>query len=483
MKRQAAEGWLAPASKKGRAKGAGKVGGKAAGKSGGGRGGIPWDPPWDLGVPQTINAFKVLVTDTLCAALLGSHGSVKDQIQQETGTKLVFSNRGDYFPQTSYRVLGVYADDETSILAAFDHIMRRIVELGEEERKAPPLAGPELLGKEYGEYVFRFCVTRKMCTQIIGTAGSVIKKIRQDTGAKVFIENDTFCGHRSARVIGGSDNILNALCQINELVQRECEDPDFVPFAGVVNFGDKDEQHLDELFADPGGPPAGKGGKDAGKDSGKGGKSFGGKALGKNGGKPAEGKNGGGGGALGWSSAAAAAGMASAAGKGQSKGGPVTVPFKTAAKVSGGAAPHERSVEGDIERLSEDLKSFPADTLDSQYSMECEISTAQVEMMTSNADGDNYFQYVQGATGTNVETVPPRSADIEETQRFSIVGCLPHIYTAHCMLMLRGQQLLAEWAAWETGEAQEDAVEDEDPDVLKARIAELQAMLKRAEGR
>jgi len=157
----------------------------------------------------------------------------------------------------------------------------------------------------------------------------------------------------------------------------------------------------------------------------------------------------------------------------------VTVPFKTVAKVSGGAAPHERSFEG----LSEDLNNFPADTLDSQYSMECEISTAQVEMMTSNADGDNYFQYVQGATGTNVESVPPSSADTEETQRFSIVGCLPHIYTAHCMLMLRGQQLLAEWAAWETGEAQEDAVEDEDPDVLKARIAELQAMLKRAEGR
>lgn len=67
-------------------------------------------------IPRTKHAFKVLITDSLAAGLLGTHGSVKDDIQKETGARLVFSNRNDYFPDTKYRVLGIYAMTRTSYL-------------------------------------------------------------------------------------------------------------------------------------------------------------------------------------------------------------------------------------------------------------------------------------------------------------------------------------------------------------------------------
>ena len=70
-----------------------------------------------------MNEAKSQCPDHVVAALLGSRGAVKDEIQQETGTKLVFSNRGDYFPkstleenrQTLPRIPeGIWEDDASS---------------------------------------------------------------------------------------------------------------------------------------------------------------------------------------------------------------------------------------------------------------------------------------------------------------------------------------------------------------------------------
>ena len=61
----------------------------------------------DPGVPQKLkHAFKVLLPNDVAASLLGSKAAMKEDIQSRTGTKLVFSNRNDYFPKTQMRVLG-----------------------------------------------------------------------------------------------------------------------------------------------------------------------------------------------------------------------------------------------------------------------------------------------------------------------------------------------------------------------------------------
>eukprot|EP00913_Durusdinium_trenchii_P018014 g16927.t2 len=143
--------------------------------------------------------------------------------RQETGARLVFSNRNDYFPDTKYRVMGIYADDANAILDVFTCVMPQLVSFGDEERKNMPTGQTDLCGKEPGEYIFRFALTRRMQSQIVGTQGNNIKFIRSDSGAKVFVENESIMGHRAGKVIGTPQTILAALKHINEFVQCESE--------------------------------------------------------------------------------------------------------------------------------------------------------------------------------------------------------------------------------------------------------------------
>eukprot|EP00405_Crypthecodinium_cohnii_P029247 CAMPEP_0206503874 /NCGR_PEP_ID=MMETSP0324_2-20121206/55061_1 /ASSEMBLY_ACC=CAM_ASM_000836 /TAXON_ID=2866 /ORGANISM="Crypthecodinium cohnii, Strain Seligo" /LENGTH=510 /DNA_ID=CAMNT_0053992759 /DNA_START=60 /DNA_END=1592 /DNA_ORIENTATION=+ len=507
MKRSANDQWLTPASKKG--KGGPKGGGKTVVRphlASGGKGGGSY---WDAGVPVTTYAFKALVTDSLAAALLGGGGSVKDTIQQETGVKLVFSNRNDYYPHSHYRVLGIYSDSEHTLVRAYEHIVAKVAEVADEEARNPPPHGCDLLGKEPGEYVFRFCITRKMCTLVIGNGGQTVSSIRQESGAKVFIDNETWAGHRSGRIIGGKDSVLRALTMVSELVQRDCQDPTFTDFAKIINFGDKDYSQLDELFLDPMGLDTWKGGKSGGKDRGKGGK-----------GKspapwesqsnshtsppsppvPVPPKGKGKGGAHSSPAASASYVPPRHGGKGSPSpaSGHADTPVVVAARNrsvtepeapqnsengggevggSGGGAP----VEDVIARLSEELSLFPEGTIDVPYSVDCELPIAQLEVMQSDADGPSYFTQVKEATAAEInlsESAPTQDEEGEEIQRLSVVGALPNIYAAHAMLMLRSQQLYLEWYSEDA--AAEEVKQEDDPEALKARILELQEMLKKA---
>ncbi|CAJ1441571.1 unnamed protein product, partial [Effrenium voratum] len=173
-----------------------------------------------------------------------THGSVKDEIQQETGARLVFSNRNDYFPDTKYRVMGIYSDDPGVILDVFSCMMPLLIKHGDDERKSQPSGQTDLCGKEHGEYIFRFILTRRMQSQIVGTGGSNIKFIRQDSGAKVFVENESILGHRAGKVIGTPNTILAALRHVNEFVQceSEFEDEFYHGFARIVNFAEAQQR-------------------------------------------------------------------------------------------------------------------------------------------------------------------------------------------------------------------------------------------------
>lgn len=50
---------------------------------------------------------EALIPDVFASSLLRDKGTLKDQLQEESGTRLVFSNKGDFFPDTQLRVLGV----------------------------------------------------------------------------------------------------------------------------------------------------------------------------------------------------------------------------------------------------------------------------------------------------------------------------------------------------------------------------------------
>jgi len=401
------------------------------------------------GVLRTRTAFKVLVTDSLAASILGARGVVKDEIQQETGTKLVFSNRGDYFPHTHFRVLAIYSDDPHNIMRAFEWILPRIVDAGEEERKNPPKEGPELLGKEPGEYVFRFCVTKKMSSHIIGSGGVNIKQIRTETGAKVFIENDTQLGHRLCRIIGQPDQILPSLEMVSEYVNREAEDQQsfYGCFAGIVNFG--------QAAAEGWTPPVEQ------QDHGKG---WGGSG----------GYKGGGGGYRDDSSWAGAGNAHVVVPKPKQPTGPPPAQYEVGDETEAGSCdPPLGSVQEEVDGLADVLGQLPQGAAQLQYSISCEIPHCQVMVLTAN-DGE-YVRYVEEATGTNVSfDEGDGSSGPEEGRPMTLVGQLLSVYTAHAMMM---QKLRVHEA-----EERKSAELPEDPMVLKARIAELQAQLARVTG-
>mmetsp|Transcript_93069 Transcript_93069/g.290107 ORF Transcript_93069/g.290107 Transcript_93069/m.290107 type:complete len:403 (+) Transcript_93069:91-1299(+) len=366
------------------------------------------------GVPKARHVFKALVPDSLAANLLGSRGAGKDEIQSETGTKIVFSSRGDYFPSSSFRVMGIYADEASCIVGAFGWILPKIIDLGEEERKNPPKDGPEMLGKEPGEYVFRFCITKRMTSHIIGTGGSNIKQIRADTGAKCFIDNEVHQDHQLCRVIGQPEQILPALERVNEFIQQECEEQDsFQQYSSVLNFG--------------------------------------------------EGAESGGGGGGGWAALPPSE-------------RPVVVPPPKRLDPSGeggggGDVPPGPAAQEEVDVLADVLGAFPPGTAQLQYSVSAELPPAQLGALLDQAG--EYVKHIEEATSTTIE-IEGEGADADAPRPMTIVGSLASVYAAHSMMLMKLRVLEAQ----EREEARRrEEEQSEDPAVLKARIQELQAQL------
>jgi len=195
--------------------------------------------------PKTKFAFKVLCPDKLVIALLGSRGSNKEWLQKESGTKLVFSNKGDYYPSTRFRTLGIYSDIAPNIPKCLERILKKVVECGHEERKRPKAQPPDFVGDAAGEFVFRLCLSDKASRALIGPAGTNIQKLRSSSGAKIHVDNQLQRGHQTVRILGRPECILDCLRKLHTIVQQGVDTEDFDTWAQLVNFS----------AAPPRGPP------------------------------------------------------------------------------------------------------------------------------------------------------------------------------------------------------------------------------------
>eukprot|EP00411_Alexandrium_monilatum_P123103 CAMPEP_0175653452 /NCGR_PEP_ID=MMETSP0097-20121207/10894_1 /TAXON_ID=311494 /ORGANISM="Alexandrium monilatum, Strain CCMP3105" /LENGTH=519 /DNA_ID=CAMNT_0016959481 /DNA_START=55 /DNA_END=1612 /DNA_ORIENTATION=- len=184
-------------------------------------------------------AFKILCPDKLAVALLGTRGATKEWIQNETGTRLVFSNRGNYFPTTSYRTLGIYSDEAPNIPKALERILKRVVECGNEERKRSKGQAPEFAGDVEGEYVFRACLSDRSARALIGPGGASIGKLRSSTGAKVTVADQSQQGSQMVRIVGQPEVVLDCLRKVHTVVQQGVGTEDFIRWAHSVNFEEK----------------------------------------------------------------------------------------------------------------------------------------------------------------------------------------------------------------------------------------------------
>jgi hypothetical protein len=191
--------------------------------------------------------FKLLCPDSLVLKILGNKGSAKDNIQVETGAKIVFSNQGEYYPGTYYRLMGIYADGFDPILGTIDRIVPHlIIECAQEDEQ-----NPDYMGKEEGEYVVRIAIPRAMCGELIGQKGGKIQILRKETGCKIFLENDVLHDHQMLRIIGGADLLRNCVGQMVDVHKTVSENNDIHTWAQLLNFSQAGEAEYSAPQATP----------------------------------------------------------------------------------------------------------------------------------------------------------------------------------------------------------------------------------------
>mmetsp|Transcript_8940 Transcript_8940/g.16080 ORF Transcript_8940/g.16080 Transcript_8940/m.16080 type:complete len:469 (-) Transcript_8940:36-1442(-) len=198
-----------------------------AGRRGGGGGG------GGLG-PVGRHVFKVLCTDPLAANVIGHGGQSRAELEQGTGCSVWISKREELFPEPHMRLLVLHAQQPNSVQAALERLVPKLIEVADRDRQT----GDEtsLLGKEEGEYVFYCALPVAVRGRLIAQKGKEISMVRERSGAKIFVENESFDSHCSTRVIGREQNIVLALQNLNNLVQEEAGQPGFVEWAETKPF-------------------------------------------------------------------------------------------------------------------------------------------------------------------------------------------------------------------------------------------------------
>lgn len=181
--------------------------------------------------------FKVLCSDPYAANIIGKGGDSRRQIEEETGCSMWISKRDEFYPSSRCRLLILHADEDTQVFAALtDHMIPKLVEVAEKDKAIEKEIEVPLLGKEDGEYVFRCALPTFIRGKMIGTKGANIKQLREQSGAKIFVDNDTFEGHQLTRIIGLQDRITKAVKLIHEMVQEEVETEEYGRWAAQQQF-------------------------------------------------------------------------------------------------------------------------------------------------------------------------------------------------------------------------------------------------------
>lgn len=339
------------------------------------------DGPGEGGASTSSRCFmKVLATDDLTGYLLAEHGARKLAIMQDSGCRLHFSNKGDYYPGTSLRVLGIFGPDVQAIVRALEQLLLKISELAEEDKTRAPPPGSELAGDEPGEVIFRLCLTNNTTGLLIGSHGSNIDQLRQETGTKITVHSDSMVGHRSVQVSGTVDAVHHCLERIQDYVQREVDTEEFQRYMSIINFSEVS-----------GGAPPGRRGYEA-PDS--------------------------------WSSR---------------KGAPAGGAGPPMAGKGGRAGPVHPRVNDGVAELGREIAGLPQGTAMLSYSISCYLPAHLVGALVGR--GGEFVRRVEDETGAKVDI--SKHSDSQEDdglRQMCCVGGLAAVYAAHAMMMRRLQE-------------------------------------------
>jgi len=424
-------------------KGGPKGGGKGDGKDGKDRG-----PLRD----RRRYVFKALCSDSLAANIIGHAGQTRKNIEEESGCSVWISKRDEFFPQTQCRILLLHADNPSQVMSAIEHTISRLADVAEQEGHES--AETPLLGKEGGEYIYRMALPSFVRGKLIGSGGSNIRKLREDTGAKIFVENEVYNGHQLARVIGPSQVIISTLAIINDILQEEVEAPEYEPWAAVQWFSpsaapdagkgghkDKDSRREGPAGAARSPPRGGKGGYD------KGGHDRGGHDRGGGGPSQLSGPD------------RDRRARSRSHGRRRSPERPEPIP-----------EPYDPPEGSPVEVLEGLLGRFPPGAVDMDHAVSCDLPKAAVSALLG--EREEYKAHVERSTGT---TITVDKSPGPEHLTIMITGPLMWVYAAHCMVMTRYHELEQEKESRRRGGGVAEGTSRVEE--LQAQLAQLQNQL------
>jgi len=374
-------------------------------------------------LPDHIGAcFKVLIPDAFVDAVIGKGGRIRIEIEAETCATLLFSDRGQFFPGTSCRVLTIVAEKSHQMTKAVFQVVDRLFERGREieDGKGSGKGYDEsesLFGKVPGEYVFRFALPKPVAGALIGRGGEIIKSIRAETGGKLFIENETIEEHQMGRVVGNQDTMPLVLQRILETLDAEFQDFRGWAERTPLSFGSRDDGSKGER-------------RDRGRDRGTG-----------------QGRND-------W---------------------PDDEPhWEREENGCGGVDPSD-AMAAACRLVSE----FPRGSLDMAHAINCVLPKERVSALIGRNGG--HIKHVRKLTGATCEFEDMRDSDTHSN--LVVSGPLCAVYYAHMLIMRRYHEEEARKQYQdEEASAAEDAAAAAKIDSLQAQLAAIQEQLASAGG-
>ena len=139
-------------------------------------------------------ALKFLVSNNLAGALIGKGGSSVSALQNETGARIKIALSSDLFPGTQERVV-LITGAESAVIYASSLIVERAFEVE--------------INRPDGTISIKILVPAPACGLLIGKAGSHIKILSEQSGAKVRLnpkQEATYTVERVMIITGASED-------------------------------------------------------------------------------------------------------------------------------------------------------------------------------------------------------------------------------------------------------------------------------------
>ncbi|EDO35692.1 predicted protein [Nematostella vectensis] len=170
--------------------------------------------------PAKSPILKILVPNYAAGSIIGKGGQNIAQVQQTTGARIKLSPNNQYYPGTQERI-GLIMGEVENIVQMLDFVIDKIRQEPQGIKASMSISFDRERAKQ-----MKIIVPNSTAGMIIGKAGSAIKSISEQTGARIQISQkdaESVAGERIV-CVGGSQEQVTAACVI--ITSKVQEDPE-----------------------------------------------------------------------------------------------------------------------------------------------------------------------------------------------------------------------------------------------------------------